>query len=74
MTIPDAFIPGTGRCLPGTQTIEEMVTLAENNDFAKDMVLRELIRCWHLADNQTDRYPYKAPLREAILILHPEWE
>jgi hypothetical protein len=51
-----------------------MVTLAENNDFAKDMVLRELIRCWHLADNQTDRYPYKAPLREAILTLYPEWK
>ena len=71
--LPDARIPGTERYLPGTKSIKEMVALAHCSEFAKDMVIRELIRSWHLADNQTDRYPYKAPLREAIETLYPEW-
>lgn len=75
MRLPDAHIPGTDSYLPGTKSINEMVKLAQGgSQYAKDMVINALIRAWHMADNQTDRYPYKAPLREAILTLYPDWK
>lgn len=73
--LPDARIPGTDTCLPGTRSIKEMVKLANcGSDYAKDMVINALIRAWHLADNQSNRHEYRAPLREAILSLYPDWK
>ena len=59
-------IPGTATVMPGQEEVEELVRTGMTNDFCKDMVLRSLVRVWHVANARTQLAPHRRLYGKAI--------
>jgi hypothetical protein len=59
-------IPGTDTVMPGQEEVDELVSTGLHNDFCKDMVLRSLIRVWHVANSREQLAPHRRLYGRAI--------
>lgn len=59
-------LPNSDFKLPGNVDTEILLEMGKTSDFAREAVLKELIRFWHVANNRSQLTPHRSLYGRAI--------